>query len=61
MLHIQAPVLIKIREGITVNLAMSISHAVEHNLPQSRLKKERKDPPTKNDYEVYGKADTVSF
>lgn len=63
MLHIQAPVLIKIREGITVNLSMSVSHAVEPNLPQSRLKStyDKNKSPTQSDYEPAGTADTVSF
>ena len=64
MLHIQVPTIIKVREGITVNLSMSVSHAVEHALPQSRLKKEYTGNPHEakpSDYEVYDKCNTVSF
>jgi hypothetical protein len=70
MLHINAPVLIKIRKGIAINLAMTLSLAVENAVPQTRLKKEvadaiqagsRTEQPTDADYEEYGKADTLSF
>jgi hypothetical protein len=43
---------------------MSISHAVEHALPQRRLKKDYKGTPHEakdSDYEEYGKSDTISF
>jgi len=65
MLHINAPVLLKIREGINVNLSMTLSLAVEHDVPQKRIKEESKEKPahtlTAKDYEEYGTADTVSF
>lgn len=64
MLHIQAPVLVKIRDGITVNLSQSFSQAIEHQVPQKKLKKEYKGNPTEakpEDFEISGKLDTVSF
>lgn len=67
MLHLNAPALIEIREGITLNLATSVSQAVERGLPLQRLKKEAEarvragERPKADDYETYGKADTVSF
>jgi hypothetical protein len=64
MLHVQAPVLIKVCDGITVNLSVSVSQAIEKQLPQHRLKDGvvldgRKS--TQDDYEVHGHADTLSF
>lgn len=70
MLHINAPVILKIREGISVNLSQTVSQAVEKALPQRRIKKEiaekiksgeHKKEPLEADYEEYGKADTLSF
>lgn len=64
MLHIQAPVLVKIRDGITVNLSQSFSQAIERQVPQKKLKKEYKGNPTEakpEDFEITGKLDTVSF
>ena len=65
MLHLNAPALIEIREGITLNLATSVSHAVERGVPLQRLKKDyvakTGERPKASDYEVYGNADAVSF
>ena len=70
MLHINAPVILKIRDGITVNLSQTVSQAVEHGLSQKRLKKEiadqiksgtKTDATKDEDFEEYGKADTLSF
>jgi len=70
MIHFQAPILVKVREGIRINLSHTVSHAVEKNLPQRRLKKEisdavkagtHKKPLEDGDYEEYTKMDTISF
>ena len=64
MLHLQAPALIRIREGITVNLSASISQAIECDVPQRRLKKDYKGHPQEakpEDYEEYAKMNTISF
>jgi uncharacterized protein YneR len=70
MLHINAPVIIKIREGVTINLSQTVSQAVERDLPQNRLKKEiadkiksgaMTDKPKEEDYEQYATAHTLSF
>jgi hypothetical protein len=68
MLQLQVPALIKIREGITVNLSNSVSQAIEHKLPQRKLKdgakakcEAEKRQPKDDDYEEYAQMDTVSF
>ncbi len=68
MLHINAPALIKIREGITVNISQSVSQAVEKQVPQRRLKEgvrelceKEKRAPQPDEYEAVGNADTLSF
>ena len=70
MLHINAPLLLKIRDGIALNCSMVLSLAAEKDAPQKRLKKEVADAiksgaqveqPTDKDYEVYASADTLSF
>ena len=64
MLHVQAPVLIKVRDGITVNIGVSVSQAIEKQLPQYKLKEgfdKDKRTPTQADYDVTGHADTVTF
>lgn len=69
-LHIEVPTLIKIRDGIRVNVSVSVSHAVEYQLPQRELKKDvqalvnsgtlaRK--LTAEDYVERAPCDTVSF
>ena len=68
---INIPTILKIREGITVNLSLSVSQAVEAKLPQRRLTKESREAINNgslkhtdvNDehYEVAGSADTLSF
>jgi hypothetical protein len=64
MLHLQAPALIKIREGITINLSNSVSQAVEHDVKLRRLKKDYKGNPQEakpEDFEEYSTANVVSF
>ena len=70
MIHFQAPILMKVRDGIRVNLSMTVSHAIERQLPQRRLVKEVAEQVkarTLNrelreaDYEQYDVCDTVSF
>jgi len=64
MLHLSVPALIKIREGITVNLSTSVSQAVERNVPKRALKKDYKGNPkeaTPGDYEDVGTYDVISF
>jgi len=69
-LQFNAPLTVKIREGIRVNIALSVSHAIEKDLPQKKLKtdvqKEVRAGTLKraladDDYETTGTADTISF
>lgn len=71
MIKVSVPTIIKIREGITINLSLSVSQAVEKQLPQKRLKADAKEAINNgtlkhtdvqdSHYEVYNKADTLSF
>ncbi len=70
MIHFQAPILVKIRDSIKVNVSLSVSHAIERALPQTKIKdeiaKKIKDDTlkrtlTKDDYEETEKCDTISF
>ncbi len=70
MLNLNIPALIEVREGITVNLALSVSQAIEHDVPQYTMKEEVKKLQeeqklnrrlTSEDYDEIGKTDTVTF
>jgi len=61
MLNLSIPALIKIREGLTVNLALSVSQAVERAVPQYKLKEGIAKATKQDDYEPNGTADTVTF
>jgi len=62
--------IVKIREGIGVNLSMAVSHAIEYDLPIRALKPEVKEALKKqtlgreinsDDYIEEGRANTVMF
>ena len=68
--HIEIPTLIKICDGVRVNVSLSVSHAVERDKEQRELDPKiealhsngtLKRPLTIEDYVVTGNADTVSF
>lgn len=70
MIHFQAPINVKIRDGIRVNVTAAVSHAVERGLVQKKLKKEIGDAVRAGtlkrglidaDYDDDGKCDTISF
>jgi len=61
MLNLSVPALLKIREGITVNLSLSVSQAVEKDVPQYRPKEGIEKPSKQEDYEEYAKADVITF
>lgn len=70
MLNLTVPALIRIREGITVNLSLSVSQAVERDVLQWRIKDDVQQKIdsgslnrslTREDYEEDGKTDTVTF
>jgi hypothetical protein len=70
-LHIEVPTLIKIRDGIRVNVSLAVTHAIEESKESFIIKEEvRKEVEegkraqhsvTQEDYVSEGKADTVSF
>jgi len=70
MLNLSVPALLQIREGITINLALSVSQSVEPAMPQYKLKDDIKKLSEEgklarslrsDDYIQTGTADTVSF
>jgi len=69
-IHIDLPTLLKIREGIRVNLNMTASHSIEYDQPITQIKPDiqkqfndgsLKRHLTAEDYEEIGKADIISF
>ena len=67
---INIPTLVKIRDGIRVNVSMATSHAVEYDQPQLQLKAEVKNLQEngtlkrkirEDDFEKIGEADVISF
>lgn len=70
MFHVNAPIILKIREGIAINLSMTTSFASEEKMEQKRVRPDieaairagtHKQALVASDYEVTGKTDTVSF
>lgn len=70
MLNLSVPALIRIREGITVNLSLCVSQAVERDVMQWRIKDAVQSlidegklnrSLTREDYEEDGKSDTATF
>ena len=61
MLNLSVPALLKIREGVTVNLSLSVSQAVETDVPQYKVKAGIEKPSKQEDYELNGTADTVTL
>ena len=60
MLNLTAPALLKIRDGITINLALSVSQSVERDTVQYKLKDGIEKGEKRDDFDQY-KADVVSF
>lgn len=61
MLNLTVPALIKIREGITINLSLSVSQAVETDVPQYKVKEGIDNPTKQEDYELNGTANVITF
>lgn len=68
--NITIPTLVKIREGIRINLTLSVSHAIERDVTQTRIKPEIQElfntqkldrKLTPEDYEECGKTNAISF
>jgi len=70
MLNLSVPALIKIREGITVNLSLSVSQSFDKDMPQYAVKPAVKKlvdsgeigrQLVQDDYEEIGKSSTATF